>query len=287
MAVENSTNVGEGLRQAYAVARYQAAEQQMPTSVVLLTDGLGKLEGAAIGRIQTRLKDEAQHGIRLDVVDLGQEKETDRQLQVIAEAGDGKVLRTASAQGIRWAMLEILTGKSQLVAEDARLRVTFNPKTVLAYRLLGHEAKALAGLLPAKTETDFHCDQSATVVYEVRLKKDTGGEVARAELTWNNPDGGEAKSIVKKVNRGQFGSVWSEAPLSLQAAAIAAETAEVLRQSPFVDTRPKQRDKAFARLLFVVSEADSRLLEQPSFKDLLTIIEKARRAKPYRTGGGR
>jgi len=287
MAVENSTNVGTGLRQAFAVARYQASEQDMPTSVVLLTDGLGKLDGNSLARIESRLRDEARDGIRLDVIDLGQEQEPDRQLSLIAEAAGGKVHRTASAEGIRWAMLEILTGKSQLMAAGARLQVTFNPKTVLAYRLLGHEAKALAGLMPAKPGTDFHCDQSATVVYEVLLKQDTGGEVASAELTWNNPDGSEASPIVKKVDRGQFAKTWLDSPLSLQMATIAAETAEILRHSPFVDIPPKDKGKALDRALLVAGQADTRLFNNPSFVGMLNLIDEARKARPYRNVGRR
>ena len=48
-----------------------------------------------------------------------------------------------------------MTGQSQVVARDAQLRVTFNPKVVLEYRLLGHEATLLAGLLPATSPGRF------------------------------------------------------------------------------------------------------------------------------------
>ena len=44
------------------------------------------------------------------------------------------------------------------------------------------------GLIPAPLETDFHMGQSATALYEVRLKKGGGSDVAEVEL-WGKDHG--------------------------------------------------------------------------------------------------
>jgi hypothetical protein len=207
-------------------------------------------------------------------------------LASFARAGGGESHRATDADQVRWALLEILTGHSQLAAEDVQLRVTFNPKTVLDYRLLGHEK----GLIPAPLETDFHMGQSATALYEVRLKKGGGSDVAEVELSWHDPAGQESgtRTSRRRVHRGQFASSLSEAPPSLQAAAVVAQTAELLRESPFAIQPEDARRKPSMDLVRKLAEhLDSRLYENPTFVQFMAVVEQAATAKPYRRGGDR
>ena len=145
-------------------------------------------------------------------------------------------------------MEEITTGQSQVVARDALLHMAFNPKAVLEYRLLGHEAKALAGLLPEHPQADFHDGQSATVLYELRLapgvlptaiqsSSTPSVDIAQAELTWYDGDRprpeGRRLGAVERIARRQFAAIFSQTAPSLQFASLAAETAEIFRRSPF------------------------------------------------------
>ncbi len=288
IAPSGSTNVAAGLRQAYALASRFAGVDACLSRVVLLTDGLAEMAPDTGPRIERLLAEAATRGIALDAVDLGQERPGDRPEPVLTrltDAGSGKVRRATSADQVRWAMLESATGRSQTVASDVRLRVTFNPATVEGVRLLGHESKSIVGLGAPRMEADLRSGQSGTALYELRLKPGGGNDVAVAEVTWLDPKTGEPRSLVRKLLRNEFSAKIDQAPLYLQAAAIAAQTAELLRESPFARLVPAAGSPAAVVAMSRV--LDSRLQSRPSFREMVGLMERAVNAKPYRSGGRR
>jgi len=207
------------------------------------------------------------------------------QLEIFAKAGQGTVRRAVDADQIRWALLETHTGQPQLVAKGVQLQVQFNPAAVVEYRLLGHEAVAAAGMLPAPTETDFLSGQSGTALFEIRLRPKGSDDVGVVNIQWHDPQTGELRSLVRKISRAQFAPTLLKAPLSLQAAAFAAEVAEVLRESPFARGTPNPGSLARAREL--LKQIDSRLGERAGFAELALLAQQAEQAKPIPRGGRR
>ncbi len=286
VVAEGPTNVGEGLRLGCALARRQDGVDKRLRRVVLLTDGLAELDGGTAGWIEQRLRKAAADGIPLDVVDLGQERNNnkpDPQLVRFATAGGGEVHPATSAEQVRWALLEAASGQSQLVASESRLRVVFNPNVVLAYRLLGHESKGIVVLDPPHLEAEMRSGQSATALYEVRLKPGGGDHVATAELTWSDPRTGRQQSLQRKYRRGQFAQSVAQSPPSLQAAIVVAQTVEVLRDVPY--TWGPQGKSGLSRVLEFARRLDSRVYQRPSFDEFVTMLGQAVKAKPYRRGG--
>lgn len=286
LSLRGSTNLGAGLREAYALAQRVPAPQGTDVRVVLLTDGLTELGRGTAELIEQRLAEAAGRGILLEVLDLRPSQRPDPQLASFARSGGGSVHSVTSADEVRWALREITTGSAQVIAEEARLKITFNPKTVVAYRLFGHEGKLMEGLMPARPEADFRAGQSAGALYEIYLNPKGGDEIATVELTWREPHGGSThrQKLHDYVRRGQFGSSFVKAPLSVQQAALVAETAEVLRNSPFGLQRGSSRVRALARILEMSAAADPKLRQRPTFIDFLLLLEQAMRAKPYRSG---
>lgn len=289
---EGSTDVAGGLREASALAEQLSGKGRPPVRTILLTDGLLELDPAWAAKIEHQVAEAAGRGFPLHVIDLGQEKQGDPQLAALAHAGRGDVHRATNTDQIRWAMREILTGRSQVVARDAKLQVTFNPKTVLEYRLLGHEAKDWAGMMPGSLQTDFHEGQSATVLYEVRLAAGGPNEVATAELTWNPPNGskpqgssGSQKASVK-IGLKDFASSLAQTAPSLQEAAMVAQMAEILRRSPFVFARMSRSSTttALVHLFQMTGQVDSRLYQRPAFSEFVTLVQEAIKARPIRSG---
>lgn len=277
---EKSTNIPAALRRAYTLARQHADPGKVATQVVLLTDGTAEIEQAAAKLIGQRLGDALPRGIRLEVLDLGSALQTLPQLEQFAQAGGGKVRRAANPDQVCWALLEAMSGKSQMIAADVRLSVTFNPKTVLEYRLLGHEPSALAGVLPGQVETDFFAGQSATALYEVRLAATGGQDIATVELQWKPPAEDKGQQITRKVTRKEFAPVFVQAPSSLQAAALAAQTAEILRRHP----RTLRTPRPLSGVLEMAKQVQSELYRRPSFVEFLSVVEDAESGKPHRGG---
>lgn len=284
LSAEGSTNVGAGLREAYAVARRTPPPADGATRVVLLTDGLAELTPGTAEKVEQRLAEAARRGVRLEVIDLGQERQPDPQWARFARSGGGRAHRATGGDQLRWTLVEILTGTSQLVARGVRLKITFDPKTVQEYRLLGHEATGMAGLMPAHPESDFHAGQSATAVCELRLRPKGGQHVATVELTWRDPAGGEQHTVTRTVRRKQFGSSFVEAPLALTEAALVAEAAEVLRLSPYALGSRGSRSLALARVLQLADQVDTRLYRRPTFVKFLSLVRQAQKARSHRRG---
>jgi Ca-activated chloride channel family protein len=288
LSAEGATNIVVGLREAYGVARSTLAAGRPAVRVVLLTDGLLDLEPAVADKIQQQVAQAAGEKIPLDVIDLGQQKETDPQVAALSQAGRGAVHRAVSAEQVRWALREIVTGRSQLVARAARLQVTFNPKSVLEYRLVGHESGDWAGLLPGSVEADFCEGQTATALFEVRLAPNGPNDLASVDLAWYTPDGERtlagktAQTARTTIERKHFaGSLTSSAP-SLQEAAVVAYATEVLRHSPFIfQRRPGlNMPAALHRAVELAGQVDSRLQMLPSFDEFVDLVRQEMKAHP-------
>ncbi|MGC4006826.1 MAG: hypothetical protein QM811_28345 [Pirellulales bacterium] len=177
----------------------------------------------------------------LDVFDLRGEEAVDPQLSAIAawsrdsqgrNVHSGAPRAVPNARELAWKLRETLDGESSVLAHDVTLRVTFVPEAVALYRLLGHEATAVAGLMPLEWRTDLRSGEAASALFEVALRPDGPETIAHAVLEWRDVNG-KAHSTKQPISRLQFAPSFAEAPWSLQLAAIAAETAEVLRGSYF------------------------------------------------------
>lgn len=291
LAAEGSTNFLDGLREASSAARQSLGPNRPAVRIVLLTDGLLDLDPDTDAKVEKDLAEASRQGIRLDAIDLGQQqKGADPQLAAISRAGQGGVHRAVSAEQVRWALREIVTDRSQLVARAARLRVTFNPRAVLEYRIVGHEAGEWAGMLPGSVEADFHEGQAATGLFELRLAPNSADKVAEVELTWYPADGDrtlggkEMRRSVAVAGRGLFTS--ARTPWWFQEAAVAAYTAEVLRHSPFIFQRNpgvKVTIPAALRRAAELSQAvDRQAAETPSYQELVELIRQEMKARPAR-----
>ncbi len=276
-----ATNVGAGLLTASAVAQRTPREPGVAHRLVLISDAVSGLSATEEERICQLLSEVAYGGVEVSVVDLSRQERGDPTLAKFAFAGRGHVVLTSAADRIYWALRETITGTSSVVAKDAVLRVTFNPEAVAAYRLFGHEATTLGGLMPVAVETDLRAGQSATALYEVWLKPNSVNQVARAELQWRDPASGRMQQQTQDISRLQFATSFAGSPLPLQMATLAAETAEVLRQSPFVGS--KTRD--LSKVLELSEEVNEGLWERPAFKAWLALVKQAQRARTRGKGG--
>ena len=267
------TNVGAGLQLAYSLAREAPATATQPRRVVLVCDSLAGIDAEDAARIESALTS-AGNRVGLHVIDLGSEQLPDAPLQAFARAAKGLLSRAGSVPQIRYALLEALTGQSQAVANEVALRVTFNPKVVAGYRLLGHEAT----LLTVRPEVDLHAGQAAVGMYELRLKPQGGDWVGTALLSWRNPRSGQRQTLSQRITRGNFAADFSGEDESLQLATLFAETAEWLRRSPF------REGVTLAQLRELADQVTSQVRENPGYSELIALLSAAQKAKVVRTG---
>ncbi len=283
LATRGASNPGAGLGAAYALARpSDDAEPDAQPLVVLLTDGITDLPMSAAARIERHLSEAVAEGVKLHVIAPRAAGESlNVQLQSLATAGGGRLWHADDGRQLSWVLREAVTGQTQLVAEEARLTVRFDPKAVRHYRLIGHEP----GARTMESASVLHSGQSSTVLFDVQLAEDLkpNDVLARAELTWRDPGGGLRGRETAVIRRRDLAAALVEAPLPLQAAVVVAETGEVLRRSVYAQLRP--RPGSLEGVAALLEQLDSELWYEPSFKEFIEVLQRAVKARPHRGSG--
>jgi len=207
----------------------------------------------------------------------------DAVLSRLTAASGGEIRRAASGREIYSSLLALATSESGVIASEVKLSIRFNPQSVAAYRLLGHEANALAGLTAATTLAEFRAGDAATAMLEIWFQPGDIDDVGTAELSWVDPTTGQPQQLRQRISRLQFAPTFFEAAPSLQQAAFVAEAAELLRGSHDALREiniPAANSRGFAGLLDAARNANPRLLERPDFQHFLRLVQALEKARP-------
>jgi Ca-activated chloride channel family protein len=172
-----STNGGEGLQLAYAMAK-QAYIPHGVNRVVLATDGdfnVGTFDQKAL---ETMIADQRKSGIALTTLGFGAGNYNDSMAEQLADVGNGNHAYIDSLNEGRKVLVEELSSTMLTIAQDVKIQLEFNPAVVAEYRLIGYENRALR-------REDFNNDKidageigaghDVTALYEITLVH-SGGE---------------------------------------------------------------------------------------------------------------
>jgi Ca-activated chloride channel family protein len=232
--IENSTNLEAGLVKGYEVAR-QGFRPGITNRVILLSDGLANTGDTQSAPILAQVREEADKQITLLGVGVGNDY-GDALMEQLADHGDGMVVYVSQPDQARQVFVNQLPANLAVRAMDAKVQVTFDPRTVAGYRLIGYDDRAL-------DSADFRNDHvdggevgpghSVTALYTVRLREGASGTVAHAQIRWQDPDTAEASERGATIEVSDLGDEFVEAAPRLQVDYAAAYFAESLRRSPY------------------------------------------------------
>ena len=272
LRIQDTFNVAEGLRLAATIAdSSDSSDTDSSRVLVLLSDGVHGLASTTEGRIERLFGELAGSGVSPRVIHLRSGRMQNETLDRFAEAGSGRVIAVGEERELDWALSECFRGQSNVIATDAQLTVRFNPDAVVEYRLIGHEATSVLGVVEAPLEGTLRAGQASVGMFEVRFHDRGPNVVGWAELSWLDPRSGRSNHLRQPISRLQFAGTFAEAALSLQAASIATEVAELLRESPFAE-RPAS---SFEKLQRLARQVDRPLRERPEFQRLLQFLDRA------------
>jgi Ca-activated chloride channel family protein len=225
-------NLSAGLQQAVTASMQTESGTNLARRLVLITADQPSLSEASAAALRHTFEEAAKLDFQFRVLHVGEPYKLDDVWPHLVGSVSWSGQEVQSAEQMRWALVGMLLGASPLAATEVKMHVEFDPKAVAAYRLIGHEATGYGGLLPAAVESDLHVDEEVTVLFEVWLYPNDEDHVGQIRLEWTEPGTGQAKQAPpQRISRVQFSTSFEGAPISLQAAAICAETAEILRQS--------------------------------------------------------
>jgi Ca-activated chloride channel family protein len=216
-----STNGGEGLQLAYAMAK-QAYIRNGVNRVLLATDGdfnVGTFDQKAL---ETMISDQRKSGIALTTLGFGTGNYNDSMAERLADLGNGNHSYIDSAMEGRKVLVDELSSTMLTIAQDVKIRVEFNPAVVAEYRLIGYENRALR-------REDFNNDKidageigaghDVTALYELTLvgsggesvdplrygartvASGAGGELGMLKLRFKQPGAETSRLLQKPLQR--------------------------------------------------------------------------------------
>jgi Ca-activated chloride channel family protein len=273
-------DMAAGLEAAAAVARQPLAGAGAgENKMVLIADGLDSVDDRSLRHLRTLLRDTVVAGVKWTMIGLDDDSTLSPTWDDLAEIGGHAVHHASTPDDLFQRLSETLAGRSQVVAANVEMKVTFNPKAVNRYRLIGHEPNVAGGLAGASLQKDLRSLQAATALYEVELKPDGPTEVGSVEVSWLDPVSETPRHIRQPISRLQFVASWRECALPLQTAALAALAAEVLRNPNALPTTSRVLDQAAE----LAAELNPALTDRPGILRLERLIRQARTAKPARS----
>jgi Ca-activated chloride channel family protein len=271
LEIEGSTNLEAGLLAGYQVARDGFVPGDT-NRVILLSDGLPNVGDTTAQPILDKVREEAGQQITLLGVGVGSDY-GDAFMEQLADQGNGFVVYVSTQAQARQLFVTQLPATLTVQARGAKAQVTFLPSTVVSYRLLGYEDRALD---PSQFRDNnanggvVGQGRSVTALYLVRLKPDVApnGLVAEAEVRWQDPTTGEAREAGGEVNVDDLQTGFASASPRLQICYAAAFFAEVLRHDATAD-QVRLSD------LQAIAAGAAASTEDPAVRDLADIIGRA------------
>ena len=271
-----STNAEAGLALGYDMALSVAGGRQA-VLVLLLSDGVANV-GAT--RTDDILEEIGERGdIGLSTIGVGLGPFNDELMEQLANRADGTYHYIDTPAEARRIFVDNLTSLLASVARDAKIQVEFDRDKVVSYRLLGFENRAIA-------DDDFRDDtrdagevgagQSSTALYEVTLDPgwDRGrGPIATATLRYRRPASERITETWTSLRPADVERSFSDAGPRFRLAVVAAEFAEVLRDSPFV------ADRSMEELLRQADRVADDLRRDADADELADLIDVARRIR--------
>ncbi|WP_432982529.1 YfbK domain-containing protein [Dactylosporangium sp. CA-233914] len=234
LRVSGSTNLEAGLRLGYDTAR-EGFRASATNRVILLSDGLpnvGKTEATPLVR---EIQEAAAKQITLLGVGVGSDY-GDRFMEQLADKGDGYVVYVSDRSEADRVFVQQLPATVSLRALDAKAQVEFDSKTVLSYRLIGYENRALSASAFRNDRVDggeVGPGHEVTALYALHLRPGAEGHLADVRVRWQDPKTREASELSQPVTVGALDRDFAGAPAPVRVCYAAAYFAEVLRASRY------------------------------------------------------
>jgi Ca-activated chloride channel family protein len=137
-----STAGAEGIARAYELAE-RSFRRGGVNRILLATDGDFNVGITSTEELKGFVERKREKGIYLSVLGFGQGNYRDELAQALAQNGNGVAAYIDSENEARKVLVEQASGSLFTIAKDVKLQVEFNPATVVEYRLIGYETRAL------------------------------------------------------------------------------------------------------------------------------------------------
>lgn len=232
-----STAMGAGIDMAYRLA-HETLRPGHTNRVIIASDGDANVGVTGTGSLSDAIHGYALQGITLTTLGFGQGNYRDARMEQLANDGDGNYYYIDGEEEARHVFVDQLASTLEVVARDVKVQVDWNPETVVRYRQVGYENRALR-------DEDFRDDtvdagevgagHTVTALYEVERVRGATGDLATVRLR-GKPPGADAASTewTYHLPGAAMQPSFAEASADHRMAVTVATFAELLRHSPHV-----------------------------------------------------
>lgn len=254
------TNGSGGIDLAYRIAEQNKIEGSV-NRVILATDGDFNVGTYSFEGLMNLIEKKRKKGVSLTTLGFGVGNLKEKNLEQLANRGNGNYFYLDSFKEARRVLGDGLTGNMLTIAKDVKLQVEFNPKNVLEYRLVGYDNRKLAN-------KDFNNDKvdageigsghTVTAIYEIVLadseyakslkqqlryqsepesKTETEAsfpkELAFVKIRYKEPEGSKSKLLEYPILRSSVKKSVEETSEDFRFAAAVSYFGHLLRESKF------------------------------------------------------
>jgi len=227
-----STAGGEGINLAYQIAK-QNFLTDGNNRVILATDGDFNVGVSSMEALQTLIEEKRRDGVFLSVVGVGRDNLQDALMEMLADKGNGNYAYLDTLEEAEKVFRRELTGTLVTIAKDVRCQLDFDPASVVSYRQIGYENRALAKKDfddDTKDAGELGAGHSVTALFEIVRATGSSARLGTMRLRYKQPNGETSQPLVAEVF--DEGRSAYEASPDLQFAAAVAAMGMLLRDSP-------------------------------------------------------
>lgn len=234
-----STNLEAGLREGYNLADEVFRDGDI-NRVILASDGVANVGLTDPDGLVQLIRDDADRGIQLVTLGVGMGNFNDVVMETLADDGDGFYAYVNTSEEADRLFGDELVSTLLTVAIDGKIQVDFDEDTVVAYRLLGFENRAVL-------DDDFRNDavdagelgagHQVTALYELELERDVRDRdrLGTASLRWEDPETGEVIETRLELTASIIEDRWNDTDDDFRLAVTVATFAEKLRLSQYAE----------------------------------------------------
>lgn len=258
-----STAMASGLQNAYNVNSSGFLEEGV-NRIIVCSDGDANVGATSHESILELIEEYVDQGITLSTLGFGSGNYNDYLMEQLADQGNGNYYYIDSQAEAERLFTEELSGVMEVIAKDVKIQVQFNSTDVLRYRLIGYENRDIADEDFENDSTDageIGAGHRVTALYELELNPGGAGALGIVHLRYKLPEGQIDIPFDVTMTRDHLSESFDSASDRFRFTAGVAEYAEILRESPHVQTSLPAVESLIASSLTGSDDRDAELLE--------------------------
>ena len=228
-----STGMASGIELAYAEAAKGLAPG-VESRVLILSDGDANVGPTSHQALLDLIAGKVKEGVMLSTIGFGMGNYQDETMEQLANKGNGNNFYIDGLSQAKRVFAEQLGSTLEVVAQDVKLQVDFDPRMVARYRLVGYENRDLADDSFRDDKVDageIGAGHQVTALYEVELVKDVDkrAPLATVRVRSKVPRATSATEAAFAFDARNLAASFAVAPADLRFAFATAAFADVLR----------------------------------------------------------